>query len=558
MYDDDEFAEMLAEVEPNAAQPPDPRQVRNRAKGYTFQVDDWQQVDRFLILGGGATYYAARAEMTWENASLLIALINQPGGGRQVVERAVELRNRAPKLEPILYALALVMRNGDLDGKAAVIEHLCKICWTGTQFFTFVAYTDALRGWGAAFKKAVVAWYTRRSPYSLAGQITKYPSRQKWSHRDVLRKAHLHPPSSEVEQILGYAVVQGGPDAGLKQEQSKSFLARKLTPSDNTDYEGAGLDYLAAVEQMRQLAQTGALAEALQMVVDYRLPREVLPTELLNYPQTWEALLPHMGGQALLRNLGNLSKLGLLEMGSETARAIIARLADGNWIRDQHLHPAFIINGWFQYRQGRGRLSSATWPVNSAVVAALERAYYASFGHVEPVPGVVLSAFDVSGSMTGGSILGMPALRPLDGTALMGMVRGRVQPLDSWLPMMFSDTLLPMRITGDDPLDRVMQILQNMRFGGTDARLPLEWALRKRVKVDLFEVYTDNETWIDEGATHETFNRYKQEVNPDARAVAIAFTATENSIFAPDQGLNVVGFDSGAPELISAYAKGLF
>src|SRR4051794_8228439 len=38
--------------------------VQNRAGGWTFRVEDWGRLRRFLILGSAATYYAGAREMT--------------------------------------------------------------------------------------------------------------------------------------------------------------------------------------------------------------------------------------------------------------------------------------------------------------------------------------------------------------------------------------------------------------------------------------------------------------------------------------------------------------
>src|SRR5258707_6164941 len=63
-------------------------------------------------------------------------------------------------------------------------------------------------------------------------------------------------------------------------------------------------------------AKTADKAEILNLISDYRLPREALPTTWLTDPDVWEAMLPHMGLTALLRNLGNMSKIGLLKDGN--------------------------------------------------------------------------------------------------------------------------------------------------------------------------------------------------------------------------------------------------
>lgn len=50
-------------------------------------------------------------------------------------------------------------------------------------------------GWGRAHRRAVTNWYCSRSPTELAEIVTKTVSRYRWSHRDLLRLAHVKPPT---------------------------------------------------------------------------------------------------------------------------------------------------------------------------------------------------------------------------------------------------------------------------------------------------------------------------------------------------------------------------
>ena len=45
---------------------PGSSQVRNSGGGYSWQVDDWTRLDRFLILGAeGGTYYITERNAIW-------------------------------------------------------------------------------------------------------------------------------------------------------------------------------------------------------------------------------------------------------------------------------------------------------------------------------------------------------------------------------------------------------------------------------------------------------------------------------------------------------------
>ena len=44
-------------------------QVQNNAGGFVFKTSDWDQLDRFLVLGSdGGSYYATERDMTIDNA----------------------------------------------------------------------------------------------------------------------------------------------------------------------------------------------------------------------------------------------------------------------------------------------------------------------------------------------------------------------------------------------------------------------------------------------------------------------------------------------------------
>ena len=49
------------------------QQVKNNAGGFVFKVDDFVQLDRFLILGNeNGTYYASEKTLTIENAKCVL------------------------------------------------------------------------------------------------------------------------------------------------------------------------------------------------------------------------------------------------------------------------------------------------------------------------------------------------------------------------------------------------------------------------------------------------------------------------------------------------------
>ncbi len=82
--------------------------VPNSSGGYSFAVDDWTRLERFLILGcEGGSYYATERTLTRENAEAVVRCAQADGveAVRRIV--AVSDAGRAPKNDPAIFALAL-------------------------------------------------------------------------------------------------------------------------------------------------------------------------------------------------------------------------------------------------------------------------------------------------------------------------------------------------------------------------------------------------------------------------------------------------------------------
>ena len=61
-------------------EPLDDWQVRNSAGGYSYPVDQWKRLERFLILGSeGGSYYATERTLTRENVDAVKECIKTDG-----------------------------------------------------------------------------------------------------------------------------------------------------------------------------------------------------------------------------------------------------------------------------------------------------------------------------------------------------------------------------------------------------------------------------------------------------------------------------------------------
>ena len=80
----------------------------------------------------------------------------------------------------------------------------------------------------------------------------------------------------------------------------------------------------------------------------------------------------------------------------------------------------------------------------------------------------------------------------------------------------------------------------------------------KNVEVDVFAMYTDNESWAGDVHPCQALERYRQKTGIAARLACIGFTATSSTLGDPEDSgtLELVGFDAAAPRLMSEFAAG--
>jgi 60 kDa SS-A/Ro ribonucleoprotein len=527
---------------------PGTTQVPNSAGGYAWPVDKWTRLDRFLVLGSeGGTYYIGERQLTQENALSVVECLAEDGP--RVVRRVAELSTggRAPKNDPALFALAIAAGLGDAGTKAAVWEALPLVARTGTHLFHWLQYMKAFRGWGRSVRRAVARWYTAKPPRELAYQVLKYPSRDGWAHRDALRLAHPKAPSVSHDLVFRYATK--GWDGVL-------------------ELEGVGdLDVVQTFEAV-QVLKHQAPADAARTIARHQLTREMLPTELLTHAVVWEALLERMPLTAMIRNLGVMSKVGLLVPMSAAVRAVVGRLGDRAALRAARIHPVGLLAALKTYAQGRGVKGSGKWSPVPQVVDALDAAFYLAFENAPSTGKRVLLALDVSGSMDA-RILGMDHLSCREGSAAMALVTAAREPEHRFVAFTagpyrsrfagYGSGLTPLAISPRQRLDDVLRATNGLPFGGTDCALPMTEAAKHRWPVDLFVVYTDSETWAGQVHPAQALRQYRERMGLPAKLVVVGMASNGFSIADPNDAgmLDVVGFDTATPQVLADFATGV-
>lgn len=515
---------------------PIPGTVANSAGGYSFPVDDWVRLDRFLVLGTeGGTYYISEKKLTKENAGAVQRCIQ--ADGVRTVNRIVEISDsgRAARNDPAIFALALCFAFGNLETKRLAADVLTKVCRIGTHLFHFAQYVEQFRGWGPVLRKAVANWYDN-SQRDLGYQLVKYQQRDGWSHADLIKLSHPKAHPDLYNWVLGER-----PDTD----------GRKHEPVTKP---GAIPDH-RTIQGFLKLQEIKGVKEAAVTIRNYHLPREAVPTQFLNEPEIWAALLEtDMGYEAMVRNLGNMSKVGLLVSLSEASKTIVARLQDGEALRKARLHPIKILAGLKTYAGGKGFRGSNEWKVVPQVVDALNDAFYESFKNVEPSGKNLMLGLDVSASMSA-SLMNMPYLACNEASAVLAMVTARVEP--NYMVCAFDQGIRDLNISAKERLDDVMKKVKNINGGGTDCSLPMMTAIKDKLPVEGFAVYTDSETWAGKVHPSQALVQFRQKMGINAKLVVVGMTSNGFSIADPNDAgmLDIVGFDTETPEVISNFQR---
>ena len=519
-------------------------QKRNNAGGVSFKLDAWDMLDRFLILGSESpTYYAGANKLTKDNAKNIEKLIKKDGV--KVVNRIVEISKdgRAPKNDPAIFALAMCAKLGDVDTRKAAYAAVNEVCRIGTHLFHFAEFSEAFGGWGRGMRNAIANWYNSKDADRLQLQVVKYKQRDGWSHRDLLRLAHVKPVDLQHAEIYKY-VTSGESDLVFCDESDQALWT------------------IWASEEIKNCIRVD---QVVKLITDYNLPREVVPTEWLNRPEVWDALLQKMPMTAMIRNLGKMTSIGVIGPMTEGQRIVVDALNDKEALRKARVHPITLLSALNVYNSGHGFRGSLSWRPSTNVVDALDKAFYASFKNVEPTGKRTLLALDVSGSMDCGEIAATPGLTPRVGSAAMALVTAAVEKNHEFVAFTAgsgggwnSSAITQLNISPRKRLDTVVNEVSRLPMGRTDCALPMIWAEKNKIKVDTFVIYTDNETWAGSIHPFQALNKYRQNMGIPSKLVVVGMTATNFTIADPsDSGmLDIVGFDSAAPQLISDFSKG--
>jgi len=528
------YASLFSTTNTPQTQPiPGSAQVPNAGGGYAWAVDDWKRLDRFLILGSeGGSYYAKEAELTRQNMDAVLRCIKE--NGTRVVNRIVEISDagRAHKNDPALFALAACAKLGDLPTRELANKMLPKVARISTHLFHYMDFVKAFGGRGTGVTRAVRRWYTSKSVPEICYQLVKYQQRDGWSHGNILQLVHPKPTSSEMSAALRWAVKGAEKDAQPLRHVPET------------------LRMIWAFEEMKT---TKNLDVVLRLIREFRLTHEMVMNEWKNEPAVWEALLETMKPFAMIRNLGKMTKVGLLTGMSDATALVVKKLTDSALLKRERVHPLALLLAMGTYSQGHGDKGQLSWEPVTKICDALYTGFYEAFGAVTPTGKKLCLALDVSDSMTWPQATIAGKIKAREAAAAMALVTANVE--DRYEIVAFSNGIERIAISPKQRLDDVLHSIERMSASHTDCAQPMMWALHHKIPVDCFVIYTDNETNAPSKHPVQALQEYRQKMGIAAKLITVGMTSGGFSIADPNDGgqLDVIGFDTSVPNVISDF-----
>lgn len=289
-----------------------------------------------------------------------------------------------------------------------------------------------------------------------------------------------------------------------------------------------------------------------------RLVREHVPTTLFGSKEIWLTLLETMPLEALLRNLGKLTQIGVA---AEKHREIVVRLTNQTEVLKARIHPIKVLVASKVYTNGCGDSGSLTWTPNAYIGVALTDLFRISYGAVTPTGKRIMLGIDVSGSMST-PVLGSKVLTCRDASIAMTLIYLETEKNVSAVAFsnILTDLIAPSRfqLRRGMTLQQALAATNEMAFSSTDCVLPIQHAIKHKLEIDAFIMLTDCETYAPNEHPQNALIRYRELTGIQAKLIVLGMTGNCFTIVDPTDRntLNLAGFDTSTPEIASMFMRG--
>jgi hypothetical protein len=342
------------------------------------------------------------------------------------------------------------------------------------------------------------------------------------------------------------------------EDEKTGTSQQKKTSSSHSQLQQVAF-LLKHLHALHEAGEKKDIPLACALIRSGRLVREHVPTTLFGSKEIWLTLLETMPLEALLRNLGKLTQIGVA---ADKHREIVARLVNQTEVLKARIHPIKVLVASKVYTNGCGDSGSLTWTPNAYIGVALTDLFRISYGAVTPTGKRIMLGIDVSGSMSS-PVLGSKVLTCRDASIAMALLYLETETNVS--AVAFSNTLTDLlaplsknQLRRGMTLQQALAATNGMAFSSTDCVLPIQHAIKYNLQIDAFIVITDNETYAPNEHPQNALIRYRELTGIQAKLIVLGMTGNCFTIVDPTDRntLNLAGFDTSTPEIASMFMRG--
>ncbi|XP_011708161.1 PREDICTED: 60 kDa SS-A/Ro ribonucleoprotein-like [Wasmannia auropunctata] len=473
--------------------------------------------------------------------------------------------------EALVFALAVCCRQNKSEIlRHAAYENVKKICASTPNFILFVKFVSKLcrekdlnyitQGWGQGLRKAINNWYLSKNSLEFIECVTKYRSRYGWKHKDIVKMAHPNGNSPENKIILKYVIY------GLEKTK-KDIIADQITETpDITKL----LEYMKNIEDFKHCEDE---LEAARKVEINGFSLDHVPGQFLKSKEVWNSLVMSMDVVALLNNLQRIHNLGCLGPDEPAVEKVTERLTDSHCIESSAVHPALIFitlknyecSGKFLTYEKRKVRELAKKPEppkypNLKITDALKEAFRLSFKNIQSTKLRYLVTISTNKAMEtstwqNGNMTG------LETAALIALTLLRSEE-NVTIATFRNVGIYIVNVQGTDSYDDILNAIRSasrVHQGSTNPSKPILWAKNKPKQYDVFINIMD-QIFQKHDESQEHLISYKEDQNlPDTKLITCALCSSSPYRKTHDRHvLTINGFDATVPNVIQAFARGLF
>jgi len=533
------------------------------------------RLKRFLHYGSEAPIYMSGDRYT-NNVynkehvpSLSKLLADKEYDHEKIIDLIVKVKNEDTSVWPdsITFALALCAAEDAYPlMQQQAYKSIRTVCREPRDIILFVKFYRDLktnRGGGNGFKRAVAQFYLVPMPFDLADIFLQQRSYHGWTHRDVLRVAHIKPISIE-QQVLFTYVMKGLEEAANKFGESPNEQVSEL------------LEYITTVEGFRKIKDPTQAAKALAVEL-HKIER--VPSHLMKSQEVWNELIPNMDVKTLLDNLQRISILGFLKNANVTVMKVVDVFNNLHKAETFKGHPSRVFIELMTYEKAAkycldiaikmnhpiSKITPARKPpkCNLLIKNALVTFFYSLYKFQKPTGLRYMVAVDVRPKMFSDRCQHCLHLTPIEAAQVVSLSLIRTET-EKVILGTFTDVkgdIELVSLTKDCEIAKYESVFQERasRPGPASVAAAIHWATTEKKSVDVFIILSNY--LVMTSGSRPALAKYRQDMNlPNTKLITCSLSGqlrTHKDV----EGQNmicVVGFDEHVCRLIEVFARGAF